>query len=94
MNEIIANISTAPAAVSFAILAFSLLVGLIISTVLSIDVFMHSAEVTNPISIKQTNHSVILIFNMTPNIITNDVISRCIFIFLSNLIVEKIPIKA
>ena len=71
----IAFTSTAPAATSLAIFAFSFFSIVIISTIVSIAVFINSAEITNANKITHIIHSILLIFSNAPAIITNTIIT-------------------
>ena len=70
---------------SLASLAFSFILGLTISTTVSIAVLNNSPDITTPKRIIHVNHSDNDILNNTPNSITSVIITICIFIFLSDL---------
>ena len=91
MTEMIAENSTAPAAISFANFAFSLISGIAISTVVSIAVFISSNEMTNANNNRHIIHSIAVILNMIPAIITSVIIIKCIFKFCSVLHASFIP---
>ena len=73
---VIANISTAPADMSFASFAFGCLSGIARSTVVSMAVFINSNDITNPNSITHAIHSNALILHMIPAIITTIIIAK------------------
>lgn len=83
--------STAPAAVSFAIFAFSFLSGLIRSTKASILELISSKRRTIKITVERINHSVFVIFKVIPRIIEKKPRSSCILKFGSLSKVVLIP---
>lgn len=92
--DVIADITTAPAAISLASFAFSFLLGIAISTVVSIAVFINSVVITKPNKIIQTIHSACDILKAIPAIITNITTIKCIFKFCSVFRADNIPSKA
>lgn len=78
MAEIIAATKTAPAAISFALPAFSLNSGEQISTRYSMEVLINSADITNPIANSSKHHSNGLTFKINPNATTIIAATRCI----------------
>ena len=91
ITDTIALTSTAPAAISFASFAFSLISGIAKSTVVSIAVFISYKDMTNPNNITHIIHSIAFKSNITPAIITSIIIIKCIFMFVSVLKADIIP---
>lgn len=91
MADIIAKMSTADAEISFIFFALSSLLGKITSTIPSIAVLNNSADITTPNSNIQISHSIFVISNIHPLIITKNIMHICIFKFLSDFNAVKKP---
>ena len=94
INAPIANTSTALAETSLAFLALSSILGIAISTTVSIAVLNNSPPITRENKLIQISNSINVIRKRKPNIITKNITEICIFKFLSVLKALNIPVNA
>lgn len=81
--DIVAAISTIPADMSFALFIVSSCSVVILSESSSIALLAISAHITAEIQMSVAIHSVLLMLNSNPAMITSTVKAKCIFIFRS-----------